>query len=260
MERKKTKFKEIIENGSSDALAILICFNFLSEDELENLTLKQCLKAAKCSLFKNRKKSEKIYHLLLKKAKTTEDFIKIFEEENFARQENELWESAKKAAKFSWDFYILFIHTDIKNPEKDFFFKKIQDNLKSFEEAKKILEMDIWYQRRYFSDHERFLLIEIVKRFAKTFDDFYFLLNCQPTTEEKSYYFKKAKDLVENFVEGKKLLECSNFITKKEKIELFKSISKLIQTKEELSSIFDQVSTWRERMIIIKNYLNKKKD
>ena len=61
-------------------------------------------------------------------------------------------------------------------------------------------------------------------------------------------------------MEGKKLLECSNFITKKEKIELFKSISKLIQTKEELSSIFDQVSTWRERMIIIKNYLNKKKD
>ena len=260
MERKKTKFKEIIENGSSDALAILICFNFLSEGELKNLTLKQCLEAAKCPLFKNRKKSEKIYHLLLKKAKTTEDFIKIFEEENFARQENELWESAKKAAKFSWDFYILFIHTDIKNPEKNFFFKKIQDNLKDFEEAKKILEMDIWYQRRYFSDHERFLLIEIVKRFAKTFDDFYFLLNCRHTTEEKLYYFNKAKGLIKNLTEGKKLLEYSdNFITKKERIELFKSMSSLTWTKEEISIILCETCSWKERRII-KNYQNKKKE
>lgn len=59
MERKKTKFKEIIENGSSDALAILICFNLLSEGELKNLTLKQCLGAAKCPLFKNKKNQKK---------------------------------------------------------------------------------------------------------------------------------------------------------------------------------------------------------
>jgi len=86
------------------------------------------------------------------------------------------------------------------------------------------------------------------------------LLNCRPTTEEKLYYFNKAKGLIKNLAEGKKLLEYSdNFITKKERIELFKSMNNLACTKEEVSMILCETCSWKERRII-RNYLNKKKD
>ena len=264
MKKGKSKFEEIIDKNSSDTLAILICHNLLKEEILKKLTLEQCLKAAESILFERKRKAEKIYRLLLTKASTTEDFAKMSQAKNSFFLKEELWQTAKDRAINSWDFYALLSYSQEKE-ERDLFFKKTQENLKNFDEVKKILRDDrkIRPDKQSFliTPYEKIKLVDQVKRFAKTFDDYYFIfMDKARASEEREYFFKKMKNSFQTIEEAKILLSYSHILCKKkERIEILKLVANSAKNERDFEEIISCVYDYRERKII-KNIQNKKKE